>query len=88
MNTKYAILNPSTGEYSFANDKDELVNLLTETAMNFYKLHVHGNIYSVVQTNSDGSETWTSPDGDALIAPAYDVHLKHEYNRQIGTTIL
>jgi hypothetical protein len=69
MTIKYAIFNPMTGLYSFATSVDERNSSILNTALSFYKSYSSENFYSVVTVQEDGSEIWTTPDGEQLKSP-------------------
>lgn len=58
MTVKYAIFNPSNGEYVFVNTEDEIEDKKREIAMEFYLLHTHNSPVSKITVNEDDSETW------------------------------
>jgi hypothetical protein len=60
MKTKYALLNPATGEYDFFETEELIKQALAKRAFDFYISHAHGTAYSVVTTDENGWETWGS----------------------------
>jgi len=80
MTTKFAVLNPQTAQYSFANDKDSAIALIASTAVEFYLQHAHGELCSVVVTNDDGSESWLTASGESRLSPQ---EIEAEMVRQI-----
>ena len=80
MATKFAVLNPQTAQYSFANDKDNAIALIASTAVEFYLQHAHGELCSVVVTNDDGSVNWFTATGESRLSPQ---EIEAEMMRQI-----
>ena len=60
MTTKYAILNPMTGTYSYADDERAALSEMKKIATEFYLIHTHGSPISKIKVNDDNSETWES----------------------------
>jgi hypothetical protein len=60
---QYALLNPKTGLYELFASKDEAVPRFAEIALSLMLEHTHDNPFTIVQTNEDGLQTWTAPDG-------------------------
>lgn len=60
MTTKYALLNPATGEYEYFDSEADIKIKLAERALTFYITHGHGVAYSIVTTDENGWETWSS----------------------------
>jgi hypothetical protein len=57
---KYAVLNPLTGDYEYAENEDSAKNLLANIVYNFYKAHAHGVSYTKIYIDENGAETWHS----------------------------
>jgi hypothetical protein len=70
MTTKFACLNPLTGEYKFATSKEELCATVAELAVQLFMQHTHQAPFSIVETLEDGSEKWISPEGEQMLSPA------------------
>jgi hypothetical protein len=58
METKYALLNPATGEYDYFATEEEVKLKLAERALEFYISHSHGVAYHIVAVDENGWETW------------------------------
>jgi hypothetical protein len=63
MKTKYAVFDTKTSEYVYTTPED-LSQLIAKMALESYLAQTHGQLYSEVKLNIDGSETWKTPDGD------------------------
>ena len=63
MTQYYNILNPLTGQYTSATTVDASIQILAETAWNFYLSQTHGNPISLITVNDNGTETWKTFDG-------------------------
>lgn len=87
MKTKYAVLNPLTGEYNYTT-VEELPNLIAKTAIEVYLSQVHDTLYSVVQLNIDGTETWKSPQGSEIIGVLAMQRLEKETISMMETTVI
>lgn len=60
MTTKYAILNPNTGTYSYADTEKAALNEVSNIAMAFYLSHTHNFPISTITTDENGNETWAT----------------------------
>lgn len=80
MTTKIAVLNPTTAQYSFAEGRANAIALVASTAIEFYLQHAHGELCSVVTVNEDGTETWTTANGEQRLSPQ---EIEAELMRQI-----
>jgi hypothetical protein len=65
----FKVINPNTGEYTNCPTREECIQKLARNAYEFYLTHTHGNPYSVVTINDDGSETWETAKGEKLMLP-------------------
>lgn len=65
----FKVFNPNTGEYTNCATREECLQKLGRVAYDFFLSHTHGNPYSVVTINDDGSETWETAKGEKLMAP-------------------
>jgi hypothetical protein len=70
MTTKYAVLNPADGTYTYVNTLEEVVEKAAFFALSFYLIHVHDSPYSIVEVSENGAEAWTSPTGEAVLSPS------------------
>lgn len=70
MTQEFKVINPLDGSYTGAVTEQERNQLLAEIAWKFFLAHTHDAPYSVVVTNEDGSESWTSPNGSPQLSPA------------------
>jgi hypothetical protein len=79
MTLKYAYINPTTGQYSYANTPEELLNALATQAATVYVNHYcNGSPYTLVETQEDGSEKWYAPDGTPVLSAAdIEAEIKH-----------
>lgn len=69
MTRKYATFNPAAGEYVVVNTLEEATKKAAEFALAFYFLHTHDTPCTVIDVAEDGSETWTSLSGEAVLSP-------------------
>jgi hypothetical protein len=69
MQKIYKIFNPATGEYEPAATLEECTIKLASQAWTFYLQYAHGQPYSVVEINDDGSEVWRTPAGEEMTNP-------------------
>lgn len=60
MTIKYALLNPSDGQYEYFDTEEQLKIKLAERALSFYISHGHGIAYNKVILDENGWETWES----------------------------
>jgi hypothetical protein len=60
MKTKYAILNPMTGTYSYADDEETALSQMQNLALGFYLSHTHNSPISVITVNANGDESWAA----------------------------
>lgn len=68
---KYAYLNPSTGQYTMCDTRDEVVAAAVDAAFEFFVSHTHGNPFAEIETNESGAEVWTAArDGSPMLSPA------------------
>jgi hypothetical protein len=67
MTQYYNILNPLTGQYTSATTVDASIQILAETAWNFYLSQTHGNPMSLITVNADGNETWKAFEGTEFV---------------------
>jgi hypothetical protein len=70
MTTKYAILNPMTGAYSFAETEKAALTKISDLALDFYLSHTHNTPMSIITVNENGDSTWIPID----ISPSH-VHV-------------
>jgi hypothetical protein len=66
MTTRYAILNPLVGEYEYVDSPEEILIRSQELAWQFYLAQTHGAPVSQVDTDAEGSETWSAVDLNTL----------------------
>jgi hypothetical protein len=60
---QYALLNPKTGSYEIFDTREEAVPRFAEIALSLLLEHTHQSPFTIVETNEDGLQTWTAPDG-------------------------
>ena len=58
MTKKYAVLNPLKGDYTYTSSELETLDILANSALEFYLQNTHDAPISVVIENEDGSSTW------------------------------
>lgn len=58
MEIKYGILNPTTSQYEYVDTENEIIDKISDVAMQFYLQHTHYSPVSKVTVNEDNSETW------------------------------
>lgn len=68
MSIKYAILNPAIGLYEYAETIEQATEIAAKTALDFYLVHVHNSIMSVVEVLDDGSENWKNSSGEPILS--------------------
>ena len=66
MATRYAVLNPSAGEYVYVDSHNECLTKAKELAWQFYLTHTHNSPISQVDTDDTGAETWSAIDVNTL----------------------
>lgn len=69
MTTKYARLSPLDGSYTHFDSLEAAIDAAFIEAWNFYMSHTHGQPLSKVVVADDGSETWTTLEGESLPSP-------------------
>lgn len=57
---KYAVLNPLTGVYEYADSEESAKHLLGNIVYSFYKAHAHGFLYTRISIDENGAENWHS----------------------------
>jgi len=77
MTQYYNILNPLTGQYTSATAVDASIQILAETAWNFYMTQTHNSPISLITVNDNGTETWKAFDGTEFVQSAVLTHLTH-----------
>lgn len=75
MAVLYKVLNPGNGSYSSHEGLDECFEQIIKVAYAFYVSHTHNIPFSIVTVNSDGSETWRSPDGKDMPSPEESLNM-------------
>jgi hypothetical protein len=70
MQIKYAVLNPSTGEYTYKDTLEEILEATATCALDFYNLHTHNSPFTTIEVNEDGSEVWKNQQGETILSPA------------------
>jgi len=66
MTTKYAILNPTVGEYEYVDSQEKALIQAQDLAWQMYLTYTHGVPISQVDTDAEGAETWTTVDLNTL----------------------
>jgi hypothetical protein len=66
---KYAVLNPTNGEYTFFDTQEEAVNEFYKRMVDFSFPYFHNVKYSVVNTLENGDQEWATPAGAAIENP-------------------
>ena len=66
MITIYKVHNPYTGLYTDVDTIEELRSALAAEAWRAYTTLTHGQPFSVVTINADGSQVWRNPQGDDI----------------------
>jgi hypothetical protein len=77
MQTKYAILNPSTGIYTSKDTYEEACAELAAIGYAFYVEHCHGHPCAYVEVQEDGSEVWRNNEG-VVVPSAADIQKEIE----------
>jgi hypothetical protein len=65
----FKVFNPYSGLYTDALSPAELLETLAKEAWEAYLVLTHGQPFSVVEVNADGSQTWRSANGDPQMSP-------------------
>lgn len=66
---KYAIIDPLSGLYTYANTTEERNDLLAKTAWSFYLAQTNNQPYTNVEVKEDGSESWSAINGEPVLSP-------------------
>ena len=75
MTIKFAIIDPTTREYSFEIDREAAIVTIAQNAVNTYINYYNGGVVcSLVDVQEDGSETWYTQDG--VLTPSPDEILR------------
>lgn len=69
MTTKFAVINPLTGIYTYTETVQERNQLIANLAWAFFLSHTHNEPFSCVTINEDGSEAWRTPTGEERLSP-------------------
>lgn len=66
MTIKYAVLNPSIGEYEYVENESDVSAKVAEIALAFYMEHTHNAPVSKVEIDETGAEIWYSASGEII----------------------
>lgn len=69
MITIYKVHNPYTGLYVDVDTIEELRSALAAEAWRAYMTLTHGQPFSAVTINADGTQVWRNPQGDEIPSP-------------------
>jgi len=69
MTTKYAVLNPNDGSYTYFETEQEALDEFYLRLVQHALPHFHNITHSIVTIDENGAETWTTPDGNILETP-------------------
>jgi len=69
MITKYALLNPLDGSYTYETDYNTALQALSNIVLNFYKAYTHDQLCSYVTIDAVGLETWSNTAGIKILSP-------------------
>jgi hypothetical protein len=69
MTTKFALIDPQNGTYSYFDSEQEVLQEFYVRMIRFAYPYFHNVPYSIVQINDDGNEIWSTPNGDPLENP-------------------
>lgn len=72
MVTKYAVYNAMTGESKLVDTKEEATKAFWENVINFALNQFHNNMYTIVEIDDNGYETWKTENGQEIPAPYSD----------------
>lgn len=86
MTTKFCVLNFKTGLYDEYKTKNEAIIAVTNNAFDSYMEHVHQNPISIVKVLEDGSEIWTSTNGDDISTDMIKAKLQEKLVGEIKFT--
>jgi len=67
MTTKYALLNPADGSYTYYDTEEETKLELAKKALSFFISHAHGIAYSKIEIDENGWETWEEKNNVYLV---------------------
>lgn len=70
MIQKYAILDPSTGSYTYTESIEESYKILAEKAMSFYFNHTHENPISYITIDENNNEIWKNANNEIILSPS------------------
>jgi hypothetical protein len=85
MTTKFAIINPATGNYEFVATESELVETIATMAFEFFLSHTHGNPVSFVEVLEDGSEVWRNTDNQIIRNPTQAAEMRRVSGQYVGS---
>lgn len=66
MTIQFAVLDPLTGEHSRVETEEDAVNLFAGRVLALALPFWHNTPYMLVETDENGIEHWTAPDGAVL----------------------
>lgn len=69
MTIKYAVLNPSTGTYSYSINIEDRNKELAKVASEFYFKYAQNDPFSIVEIDENGNEIWKTATGDDRLTP-------------------
>lgn len=66
---KYAIIDVTTGDYTYYDESQDLISTLAKNILDAHLALTHNQLWSIVNFNDDGSQTWRNAVGDEVPDP-------------------
>lgn len=66
---KYAIIDVTTGEYTYYDDSQDMSAVLAEQILATHLRLTHNALWSIVEENEDGSKLWRNAADDEIPDP-------------------
>jgi hypothetical protein len=66
---KYAIIDVTTGEYTYYDDSQDMSKIVAEQMLAAHLRLTHNALWSIVEENEDGSKLWRNAVGDEIPDP-------------------
>jgi hypothetical protein len=85
---KYAIIDVTTGEYTYYDESQDMSAVLAEQILTTHLRLTHNALWSIVEENEDGSRLWRNAAGDEIPDPiAVRAALIAEIEARIASSI-
>lgn len=66
---KFAVFNPTDGSYKKFDSIEDTLAEASDVAFIIYMRHVHENPFSIIEVAEDGTEIWSTPNGEIHDSP-------------------